>query len=258
MFCESKYLANSPYEGFLEFSNSFSSIALILCALIPSFISNNHSMIYMAKSSLFLTGIGSFMFHKTGMDSWKFFDEIPMVFISTFLMYSLYSKISHRYKKYLPFKPYICYLLTFYLFFTIWFDVTKIDTTEITFRFLFVFPYGIMITIHSLIYGLLKNELSHTIKKLYLNTLIYALIGGVAWLIDSTLCLSIVVSHLQLHTIWHIFIAYTTHHLICINSVLFNDTVDIYWIYNILPILIDAEQVDYSEQNSQESLHMVL
>lgn len=226
VFCEGVYLENTPINGIIEFGNTISSIFLSLCSLIPIYTNINN--VYIQRSSLFLCGIGSTLYHATMKNKWKLFDEIPMIMITTFTVLNILKKYKNKF--------YI-FILTCYLFFAIWFD--SISTYEnnnddidiLIFRILFILPFIIILIYYIYIYKYTSD------KKIYKNTLLFGSIGCVSWLVDMHLC-NYYTALFYLHSIWHISIGITAYYIFCINTI--NNKKYIYrigWKYKIIPII---------------------
>lgn len=173
VFCEGIYLSNIPVNGVIEFVNSISSIFLSIFSLIPIYVEINNNLC-IKKASLFLCGIGSVLYHATMKNSWKLFDEIPMIMITTFTILN----ILENYKN----KKYYIYLLTFYLFFVIWFDSTSTyeENNEIDillFRILFVLPFIFLLIYYLIYYYQNSMKFIEDEKNIYKKTLLFGSLG---------------------------------------------------------------------------------
>lgn len=240
VFCEGIYLSNMPIFGVVEFINSLTSIFLILFSMIPIYVDFGKT-IQIKRSSLFLCGIGSIMYHATMENRWKLFDEIPMIIISTFSILNLVGLIRFN-----LIKQILIYTITFYFFFTIWFDVIgtyeeKKETGEkqiytLLFRILFVLPFVFLLIFYVLYYCKNYKKILESEKKLYKLTLITGLFACICWLVDMHYC-NYTVSLFRLHGFWHIFVGFTGYNLICLGILLKNAGIDVIWYYKFLPIL---------------------
>jgi len=183
---------------------------------------------------------------------WKLADEIPMIMISSHLTVCFSKHVFKQLGYIRTARKGIGIVFGVYLFTTVFIDATNVDPSEITFRALFMIPFGLILLLNVYIFRSLhllipeegKRESVKTCAKMCLTS---SLIAGAAWLIDAKACYSPIVAYFQLHTFWHIGVSITAYLLVCIVACLkpYNT---IEWRCNMCPLVVE-NAVEYLSES---------
>ncbi len=191
-FCEGKYYSESNIEGIFEFYNSLSSLFLIIIGLYTLKYFTKYKY---AHFSLFLNGIGSFLYHSKFLFIYKLIDEMSMMFCVCYCCSKVYTCIYNKNTLL------INILLTFMFFYSFYMNI--IDSEGYIFRELFSVLFIILgLFLYILHYQLLlfKPYLSRNI----LSGLLTLIFGCGFWAIDELYCNKYI---FWFHSIWHILIS---------------------------------------------------
>ena len=206
-FCESRIESqnNSGVYGVYgvadEPFNALSSLAFVLYGINGlRKTKTNHHVIF-CNSLLIFCGIGSILFHLKLCHLFRYFDEIPMILLSSYSAYFFSSSIFGYHKLH-------CFFWTSYALFLISANVF-LDPT--IFRILFGIPLAYTMYVLTYIYHVFQEE--------YNGILTYMCIGLLFWILDMHLC-SPIVNIMRLHCFWHLFIGYAAYQLIDIANII--------------------------------------
>lgn len=182
-FCEQDNLHSS---FIVEYYNTISSLPYIFLGYYGFYYykqlhyKNNYSFIL-----LILIGFGSCLFHATMNRFTQLLDEIPMIWLNTFLIYQICDS---------------------YLFFILSFMITIIYSIYHSYTiFLIYFGYtGLLIFLIPIFLN--KNLLA---KRLLILSLTLFIFGFIQWIIDNTFCSY--VHNYYLHAWWHILSGFSVY-----------------------------------------------
>jgi hypothetical protein len=217
---------------------------MCLAAIIPVASSVLAVKLHAARTSLFVCGIGSMMYHATMSPVWKLADEIPMCMISTFVAVTF---VKHTR---MITNAWIGSGAALYLFAIVFVDATKVDPSEIAFRTLFIAPFALLVFVNVYLYRRMGTSLNRDEVKVRAlqacgrAAMVSALVAGVCWLVDAKACVAPWVAYMQLHTIWHVGVSITCYLLICIAGAMGRKN-DILWKWKYVPTIVESVAVEY-------------
>lgn len=204
-FCEQDHL-HSPY--IVEYYNTLSSIPMIFLGYYGFYyykkLHNKHNYRFII---LLLIGIGSTLFHATMHRLTQLLDEIPMIWLNSFLIYEMFPS---------------------YFFFILSFLITIIYSIYHSYS-IFLIYFGLTGLLVFLIpLQLKKNFLA---KRLLTISLSLFIIGFIKWIIDNTMCSY--VHDYYLHAWWHIWSGFSVYFY-----VQFQLAMKPHNVYHYLPLIV--------------------
>lgn len=211
----------------MEIGNALTSIfGMTLFGLIGLFLpqGDQDPLSRMLYAVLVWNGIGSMVYHGSGLSMFGSLDGIPMLILVCVGMNALYDEIVHEYAslttKY-KLKSFVSLITMLYLLVALMAE--QYGKGSIAFRVIFVIPMAFfgftMIFIYNAIDRLAPDISSAqhvAVKNLLIRGWVSGLGGGLFWILDLTICTQTNYFILFGHWIWHIGIAYFATCLVCV------------------------------------------
>jgi len=253
-FCEHTIAQRNVFgDGtYTEWGNAISSLAMTLYGLIGMFHSHRGTdpISRLILAFLVYGGIGSALYHATGMEGFGTLDGLPMLALISFGMYSMFTEIVHnnttehsksRWKNFVALIS-MGYFITAVV-------LEQYDHSGTVFRVCFGIPMGIFCFTMIYLYVRMEDLISTSVAKDQIRTAQNMLILGwstglgglVFWLIDLLVC-----PHwngvLFGHWVWHILIGYFGAILIAVMTFLRGDNYSVqptlYFAWKIFPVCV--------------------
>lgn len=204
-FCEIDYLHHSYI---VEYYNTISSLPIVLLGVYGLFfnkkLSNKYDVRYVL---LILIGLGSIFFHTTMTRVGQLFDEIPMIWLNSFLLYDMIPSF---------FWFISAFSITYYY---IIFQSYEIFLIYFIFTGIFVYFTPIYMN---------KNIIASRLLKLSLSLFT---IGFIKWILDNLCCNYL--HDYYLHAWWHIWSGFSVYFYIQ-----FQMALKPHYIYKYFPLLV--------------------
>ncbi|KAL0080172.1 alkaline phytoceramidase family protein [Phycomyces blakesleeanus] len=191
-WCEENYV-HSYYIA--EFWNTISSLAMVTMGLLGFSLHHNSLGLKISTSYLFIVvvGIGSVLFHGTLQFEYQMWDEVPMVWTASYLLWVLLSDQGYQYG--LAIGIY-CGLATY---------LTSQFKGSIQF-YLFQTSFGVVMwSCFWLVWKLYKGVQNKQVSRLFRQGTQCLVLAILVWLFDTNLCFVFdSLPNPQLHAWWHI------------------------------------------------------
>ncbi|KAI9018518.1 alkaline phytoceramidase family protein [Phycomyces nitens] len=192
-WCEENYV-HSYYIA--EFWNTVSSFAMIIMGLLGFSLHYNYLELRISASYLFivLVGVGSVLFHGTLQFEYQMWDEIPMVWTASYLLWVLL--YNQGYKRSYGFIGLYCGLATY---------LTSQFKGSVQF-YLFQTSFGVVMwSCFWLVWKLYKGVQNKQVSRLFRQGTQYLVLSVLVWLFDTNLCFVFdSLPNPQLHAWWHV------------------------------------------------------
>eukprot|EP01083_Nonionella_stella_P180709 645089_1 len=198
-FCEGNYVVS---HYFAEFFNALSSIPMIIQAILGLVLTHMYATkenrFKMAFISLMFVGIGSTLFHASLRYKYQLLDELPMLIISTVLLYCALTLSTTRTKcirLIVVQVTVLCLEILVYIYFQIWAIFFIGYSTNVVILTWYMFKYHL--------------HRSALIKKFFIMGWGFYYGAFTCWCVDMAFCDYIQVLHL--HSFWHLGAGYGSY-----------------------------------------------
>lgn len=232
-----------------ELYNSFSSLIISMFGIMGLLWGNptkewRFTIMYLI---LVVIGLGSFWLHSTLQAIPQSSDEVPMLWQTLSILFSLMEMKSKRETYSIPFLPYIFILILViqtYIYYTY-------QHLYVVFLFVFISSAALIILLsgNTLFDTTLPSHIRIEYQRLWIASFVaFVIIGAGFWIYEMNFCVQLLpyyhlMNGLTFHVIWHTSAGYASYAIIMQHSLLRmyylkddNSKISFDWAYGILPI----------------------